>query len=375
MAFQEGRIMDKQPITFTIDINKFDLSLLPIDPELLQNDQALLNSAISQYFTEYFNRIGGQADIVQSENILTVTWSPSSMDDYGNAVQEVIRLLKQGAYSTAEPIIKGMLTRFPDDPALLFNYGMVLSDQGLLKDAIDMLSKAVKSDPDNANAWNALGVAQSRAGDNEKSIFSLKKSYELDSGNGYTARNLGALIAKSSAEKALPYLKKASQLLPEDQQAQYGMAFCLLQLGKPNDADPYFKKAIEIDPYNDLSQLCREERTKIAQTSMRSASQGDERPDAVMYCLMALNKFKEVGPAQRQTITFEIAMLGQSGLDINNPTKKYQLKSMPGDFTGMQLLSYMYVGLKQMEPGIDTGIDLEKEYRRAMELFRDAGPE
>jgi tetratricopeptide (TPR) repeat protein len=374
MAFQEGRIMDKQPITFTIDINAFDLSLLPIEPELLQNDQALLNSAISQYFAEYFNRIGGQADIVQSENILTVTWSPSSMDDYGNAVQEVIRLLKQGAYSTAEPIIKGMLTRFPDDPALLFNYGMVLSDQGLLKDAIDMLGKAVKSDPDNANAWNALGVAQSRAGDNEKSIFSLKKSYELDSGNGYTARNLGALIAKKSAEQALPYLKKASQLLPEDQQAQYGMAFCLLQLGKPNDADPYFKKAIEIDPYNDLSQLCREERTKIAQTSMRSASQGDERPDAVMYCLAALNKFKEVDPAQRQTITFEIAMLGQSGLDINNPTKKYQLKSMPGDFTGMQLLSYMYVGLKQMEPGIDTGIDLEKEYQVALNIFQNGEP-
>jgi Tfp pilus assembly protein PilF len=366
--------MDKQPITFTIDINAFDLSLLPIEPELLQNDQALLNSAISQYFAEYFNRIGGQADIVQSENILTVTWSPSSMDDYGNAVQEVIRLLKQGAYSTAEPIIKGMLTRFPDDPALLFNYGMVLSDQGLLKDAIDMLGKAVKSDPDNANAWNALGVAQSRAGDNEKAVFSLKKSYELDSRNGYTARNLGALIAKSSAAEALPYLKKASQLLPEDQQAQYGMAFCLLQLGKPNEADPYFKKAIEIDPYNDLSQLCREERTKIAQTSMRSASQGDERPDAVMYCLAALNKFKEVGPAQRQTITFEIAMLGQSGLDINNPTKKYQLKSMPGDFTGMQLLSYMYVGLKQMEPGIDTGIDLEKEYQVALNIFQNGEP-
>jgi tetratricopeptide (TPR) repeat protein len=369
MAFQEGRIMDKQPITFSIDINSFDLSLLPIDPELLQNDQALLNSAISQYFAEYFNRIGGQADVVQSENILTVTWSPSSMDDYGNAVQEAIRLLKKGAYSTAEPLLKGMLARYPDDALLLFNYGMVLSDKGQLKDAIDMLGKAVKSDPDNANAWNALGVAQSRLGDNEKAILSLKKSFELDTGNGYTARNLGALIAKSSAAEALPYLKKASQLLPEDQQAQYGMAFCLLQLGKPNEADPFLKKAIEIDPYNDLSQLCREERTKIAQTSMRSASQGDERPDAVMYCLSALNKYKEVSAVQRQTITFEIAMLGRSGLDINNPTKKYQLKSMPGDFTGMQLLSYMYVGLKQIEPGVDTGIDLEKEYRSALELF------
>ena len=66
-------------------------------------------------------------------------------------------------------------------------------------------------------------------------------------------------------------------------------------------------------------------------------------------------------------------MLGRSGLDINNPTKKYQLKSMPGDFTGMQLMAYMHVGLKQLEPGIDTGIDLEKEYRSALELFQTAG--
>lgn len=358
--------MDRQPITFTIDINSFDLSLLPIEPELLKNDETLLNNAVSQYFTEYFNRFGGQADIVVSSEILTVTWSPSSMDDYRRAVQETINLLKQGAYATGESLLKGLLTRYPDDAALLFNYGMVLSDQGRIKEAIDILGKAVKIDPDDANSWNALGVAQSRAGDFDKAIFSLKKSYELDSGNGYTARNLGALIAKNSAEEALPYLMKATEILPEDQQAQYGLAFSLLQLDKLSEADVALKKAIDIDPYSQIAELCREERTKVAQKNMRSSG---ERPDAIMYCLSALKKFKEVGPAQTKTITFEISMLGRSGLDINNPDKKYQLKSLCGEFTGMQLLSYMYVGLKQMDPSMDTGIDLEKEYRMALGMF------
>lgn len=159
---------------------------------------------------------------------------------------------------------------------------------------------------------------------------------------------------------------KATEILPEDQQAQYGLAFSLLQLGKLSEADVALKKAIDIDPYSPIAELCREARTKVAQKNMRSAG---ERPDAIMYCLSALKKFKEVGPEQTKTITFEISMLGRSGLDINNPDKKYRLKSLPGEFTGMQLLSYMHVGLKQVEPSMDTGIDLDKEYRMALGMF------
>jgi len=48
---------------------------------------------------------------------------------------------------------------------------------------------------------------------------------------------------------------------------------------------------------------------------------------------------------------------------------------MPGKFTGLQLLAYMHVGLRQMDPTLDTEIDLEKEYCRALELFQDAEPE
>jgi len=58
-------------------------------------------------------------------------------------------------------------------------------------------------------------------------------------------------------------------------------------------------------------------------------------------------------------------------LDISNPEKKYTLKSLEGEFSGLQLVSYMYVGLKKMEPDRDFGMDLEKEYLAAEKLYKE----
>lgn len=88
-----------------------------------------------------------------------------------------------------------------------------------------------------------------------------------------------------------------------------------------------------------------------------------------MYCLSALQLFNE-SPELCKTATFEIAMLGRSGLDINDPSKKYSLKSMEGAFTGLQLVAYMYVGMKILHPDADAGIDLSREYEQAKSLYR-----
>jgi hypothetical protein len=102
---------------------------------------------------------------------------------------------------------------------------------------------------------------------------------------------------------------------------------------------------------------------------MRNKADGQLRMDAVMYCLAAIEKFQAIGPGKSQAVTYEIARLGRDGLDINNPVRKYTLKSMEGEFTGMQLLAYMFVGLKQIDPSLDPGIDFEKEYQAALDLF------
>jgi hypothetical protein len=101
---------------------------------------------------------------------------------------------------------------------------------------------------------------------------------------------------------------------------------------------------------------------------MRKATGGNIRMDVVMYCLSALNLFKNDLELCKK-VTFEIALLGQQGLDINNPDKKYRLKCLDGEFTGLHLVSYMYVGMSIIMPGQDAGIDLSEEFKVAQSLF------
>ena len=64
----------------------------------------------------------------------------------------------------------------------------------------------------------------------------------------------------------------------------------------------------------------------------------------------------------------EIAMLGRSGLDINDPANKYKLKSLPGEFTGLHLLAIMFTAFRQIDPTMETGANFGAEYQAALEL-------
>jgi len=88
-----------------------------------------------------------------------------------------------------------------------------------------------------------------------------------------------------------------------------------------------------------------------------------------MYCLGALEKFEKMTPDQVQKVGFEIAILGMSGLDVNDAARKYQLKSLPGEFSGLHLVSIEYVAFKQFAPEQDIGFDLAREYEMALTLY------
>ncbi|MBD9362273.1 hypothetical protein [Methylomonas fluvii] len=64
----------------------------------------------------------------------------------------------------------------------------------------------------------------------------------------------------------------------------------------------------------------------------------------------------------------EITALGQSGLDVNNPNKTYQLRAVPCNYTGLQVVFFMYVALTQVAPGQDIGFDLQAEYEEALRI-------
>ena len=138
-------------------------------------------------------------------------------------------------------------------------------------------------------------------------------------------------------------------------------------MGDLANADLHLRKTIEMDKSFPLSQMAKDLLREIASIQLKAKG---FRVDAMFYCIHAMTLFDKVGPAETKKIAFEIALKGQQGLDINNPAKKYTLDSLQGTFTGLQLVSYMYVGFRRVASGMDVGIDLSDEFNMALNFLK-----
>jgi hypothetical protein len=104
---------------------------------------------------------------------------------------------------------------------------------------------------------------------------------------------------------------------------------------------------------------------RAGQADLRKVVDDGFRPDAVEYMIGAMKRFAEIPREQVGRVVMEIAQRGQGGLEINNPFKRYSLTNLDGDFSGLQLLCYMHVGMALFDPGVDCGSGLQREYNIA----------
>jgi hypothetical protein len=83
----------------------------------------------------------------------------------------------------------------------------------------------------------------------------------------------------------------------------------------------------------------------------------------VWHLLDALKRFDSLDLQRVTEITFEVARLGESGLDYANPEKKYTLSAYPGEsFSGLQLMCLMYAGFKRIAPEENTEMVLNEPW-------------
>ena len=93
--------------------------------------------------------------------------------------------------------------------------------------------------------------------------------------------------------------------------------------------------------------------------------------DAVIYLVGAMDKFEGMPRQELQKIGVEIAMLGAEGFDVNDSSEKYQLRSLPGRFSGLHMVCLMYAAFEIINPTADIGFDLANEYAAAEQMKRD----
>ena len=95
-----------------------------------------------------------------------------------------------------------------------------------------------------------------------------------------------------------------------------------------------------------------------------------KHPAAVWFLLDALERFDSMTEEEIKTLSFEIGILGSGGLDYALPDKKYTLNNCPGEkFSGLQLMCLMYAGFNRFAPEKNLGMNLEKPFRTALQLY------
>ncbi len=170
------------------------------------------------------------------------------------------------------------------------------------------------------------------------------------------------------AEEVLEGLVEIS---PSSQDAWFGLAEALFVQDRPEDADELYRKAIDIDASSKIAEIARGRLSEIPQKIFRSKTRGAERMDPVMYLLGAIEKFAGLSRKEVEKIGYEVATLGMNRFDVNDSREKYQLRSLPGQFSGLHMVCLMYAVFKIINPTADIGFDLANEYAVAQQMKRD----
>jgi Flp pilus assembly protein TadD len=356
-----------QEYTFSLPYDAFDLDLIGLS----QTDVGGLDftSKVSEFFASEFAKFGGRARVICNDSTQTIDVKWTKERSFKDPKDRALEMLQAGKIAEAIPLLWTLYQEHPNDTEAVYNLGVAYSELGQIPKAISILERLTELAPKHVHGLIGLGVAYIRSQKLQFGEDYLRKALKLEPNNQWALKNLGAcLLKQGKADEAVPVLEAAVKAAPRDVQSIIGLGQALEEIGRSDDADDQYVKAIQISGPPHLIDLAKERRTAIAQKTMRD--RGVFRPDVMMYITGALDKFANMSSKEIQAIGFEIAILGQNGLDINNPDKKYSLQSLPGTYSGLHLCSIMYTAFQQFAPGEDVGIDFSKEYQAAVSMRR-----
>ncbi len=351
--------------SFVLSVNDFDVSVLPSQAQEPGTDT--FTEAVSRYFQREYADFGGFVRVVVGGDAIEVTWTPDPTRP--DPMDVALRHLTRGEYPAGIRLMDGLLRYRPTDFRVLYNLGLALSETGKAPRAEEILRRAVEINPADANARVGLGVALARQQKSAEAVAVLREVVSDNPDNPWAQQNLGACLMKLGRyQEAEQCLRRSAEMNPNDQSALYGLAQLLLETGRQSEAASYLVKVIRQDDSSPLAEAAEKDLSRLAQTSFRNNLKGRLRPDALEYLMGAIKTFAALSSEQVRDIALEIGILGQQGLNPNDPNRDYQLQRLPGRYTGLHLICLLYAATRQLAPTADLGFDLSAEYSAALKL-------
>ena len=351
--------------SFSLPYAAFDLELIGLSPS--EVGCAEFSEKVAEFFASQFARFGGKARVVLNDAAQTIDVKWTKERGFKDPLQSALDLLSSGKIAEAVPLLWAIHLEEPTDTDILYNLGVAYSELGHVQKALEILDRLIAIEPNHVHGLVAMGVAHLKSKDLHSGEVFLRRSLVLEPRNPWALKNLGACLLKlGKAAEAVPVFHAALKASPNDIQSILGLGQAFEEIDRVDDADEQYFELIRIGGPDHILDVAKARRTAIAHKKMRD--RGGVRPDVMMYITGALDKFAGMTKSEIQAIGIEIAILGQRGLEINDPDQKYSLRTLPGQFSGLHLCSIMYAAFKQFAPNQDAGIDLSKEYDAAIAM-------
>jgi tetratricopeptide (TPR) repeat protein len=236
------------------------------------------------------------------------------------------------------------LLRIVNDEAL-YNLGLLCSDAGELERAGELLQRCVANGPANANGWVAL-----------------------EPGNPYALRSYGTLLLlQGEPKEAVAVLQRARVSGPADPTTLLTLAQALIEAdlaAHAGEADQLLRQVLQLVP-REIADKARRASMRIADHNLH-CSQGEGLRKVVVVALgEALRAYAALTVEQGKVVLMEAA-IGEKGLAMNQPELSYRLETLPGAFSGLQLVALIEISARQVLGLADGGFGFGAEVEQAL---------
>ncbi len=153
---------------------------------------------------------------------------PARADD----VQEAAKLLKAGQHQQALERVNKALSAKPRDPQARFLKGLIFTEQGKTKDAIEIFTQLTKDHPELPEPYNNLAVIYASQGQYDKARVALEQSIRTHPSYATAYENLGDVYAKLASQA----YNKALQIDSSNTGAQNKLSLVRELVGGPAPA-------------------------------------------------------------------------------------------------------------------------------------------
>ncbi len=146
-----------------------------------------------------------------------------------------------------ETLWRDTLAKNPNSWLAHCNFGVVLSGQRKLEEAIQHYQRALQLEPEFTEARYSLAHELAAQGKSDEAIFQYEQALRLQPNYAEAHNNLAIELAmKGDLNQAIPHWERAVQLKPRYTEAEYNLGLGLAKQGRTAEATRHFEQALRL---------------------------------------------------------------------------------------------------------------------------------